>query len=78
MPKILIVRLLVPSGSRAPAMKHWLQTLLAPHRMEALTVAEELTDLKTFPDGKPKPFLPAARYDELRDDDRFLYNRSPE
>lgn len=30
-----------------------------------------------FPDGKLKPFLSPSRYDELRDDDRFLYNRGP-
>jgi hypothetical protein len=34
-------------------------------------------DLRRFPDGTLKPFLPASRYDDLRDDDRFLYNRSP-
>lgn len=30
-----------------------------------------------FADGTLKPFLAPERYDELRDDDRFLYNRGP-
>lgn len=30
-----------------------------------------------FRDGTLKPFLEPERYDELRDDDRFLYNRGP-
>jgi hypothetical protein len=32
---------------------------------------------KRFPDGKLKPFLEPGAYDELRYDDKFLYNRGP-
>lgn len=32
-------------------------------------------EIKRFSDGTPKPYLDARDYDQLRDDDRFLYNR---
>jgi shikimate kinase len=35
-------------------------------------------ELKRFHDGKLKPFLSPKDYDDLRDDDKFLYNRRPE
>lgn len=31
--------------------------------------------VQRFHDGKEKPWISAASYDELRDDDKFLYNR---
>lgn len=43
MPKSLIVELTtVPSGSRPSSMLGWLNKLLSPHRMSALTCAEPL------------------------------------
>lgn len=42
MPKSLIVELAVPSSSRPSAMLSWLNKLLNPHRMSALTVSEVL------------------------------------
>lgn len=38
MPKSLIVHLTVPSGSRQEKMHPWLNKLLQPHKMEAVTV----------------------------------------
>lgn len=40
MPKSLIVELVVPSHSRPSAMLSWLNKLLNPHRMSALSVEE--------------------------------------
>lgn len=34
--------------------------------------------IKRFHDGRPKPYLSAAEYAQLRDDDRFLYNEEPD
>lgn len=42
MSKSLIVELAVPSGSRPSSLLHWLNKLLNPHRMSALTVSEVL------------------------------------
>jgi hypothetical protein len=40
MPKILFVKLQVPSGSRPERMKLWLNNLLEEHGMEVQTVEE--------------------------------------
>lgn len=40
MPKSVYVELIVPSGSRPSALLGWLNKLLSPHRMSALTVEE--------------------------------------
>jgi len=42
MPKSLIVELVAPSGSRPSSMLSFLNRLLNPHRMSALTVSEIL------------------------------------
>lgn len=41
MPKKLIVELEVPSGSRLPKMKEWLDRLFQPHRMTVVSVEEK-------------------------------------
>lgn len=41
MPKIVIVKMSVPSGSRLSSLHQWLIRLLGPHRMDVLDVQEE-------------------------------------
>ena len=48
MPKSLIVELAVPSGSRPSSMLSWLNKLLNPHRMSALTVSEVLPEHESY------------------------------
>lgn len=37
MPKMLLIRLKVPSGSRAPQMLNWLDKQLNPHKMRVMS-----------------------------------------
>lgn len=80
MPKQLTVKMSVPSRSRPDSMLSWLNKLLEPHNMTVIEVTESAEDptLQRFGDGRLKPFLSAMDYDDLRDDDKFLYNRRPE
>jgi hypothetical protein len=38
MPKRFLVEITVPSGSQAPSFHRWLDAMLAPHRMEVMSV----------------------------------------
>lgn len=50
---------------------------VADEIIAALQAVPPPVEYQRFQDGKLKPFLDPDRYDDLRDDDRFLYNRGP-
>jgi len=67
-------RLRIYAASEGRTIK-WIVTRLIEQHLGGEPTAPD--NWQRFPDGRLKPFLEPHRYDELRDDDRFLYNRGP-